>query len=514
MRPSTVLKEMNGREPMQQQAVRQSLAGSRFIGQMAVYPQVDLEMVRRFDPLAASPLAQDHASYHFFKRALDVAVSGFALVVVSPVIALISVLVLIESGTPLFLVEKRVGARRWSRGGYAYWRRAIFDCYRFRTVSRRSDSGFSSMVSRGTVADASADLADEELDSGLPRGSVGDPVVTGLGRLLRSHGLDGLPQLWHVLRGDMSLVGPRPATPREVARYDPHGLQRLEAKPGLTGLWRGEGGGSTDVAAMARLDVRHSEQLSLWVDLKALVQTRVEVLAGRNAGQVAKRAIDLVACLLTLPLTVPLMSLCLLIIRIESPGPGLFVQERVGRDGRRFRMYKFRTLASSFDDSAHRAFMKAFVRGEINNGDNERETNPGRAFEKAFVRQPVGDNGGHKIVNKPVLPSQVTRVGRVLRNTSLDELPQVFNVIRGEMSLVGPRPNVPWEVQAYRSWHRRRLEVLPGITGLAQIRGRSGLSFDRIVEHDIEYIDQWSVALDLRILWRTLAAVFDGKGAG
>lgn len=499
---------------MQQQAVRQSLAGGRFIRQMGVYPQVDLEIVRRFDPLAASPLAQNHANYYFFKRALDIAVSGFALIILSPVIALISVLVLIESGTPLFLVEKRVGARRWSRAGYAYWRRAVFNCYRFRTVSRRADCGFSSMASRGVVPDASADLADEVLDSGLSKDSVDDSGVNRLGRFLRSHGLDGLPQLWHVLRGDMSLVGPKPATPREVARYDPHGLRRLEAKPGLTGLWRAAGRGSADPAATARLDVRYGERQSLWADLKALVQTPLEVLAGRNAGQVAKRAIDLTACLLTLPLTVPLISLGVLVVRIESPGPGLFVQERVGRDGRRFRMYKFRTLAPSFDDSAHRAFMKAFVRGEINNGERERETDPGRAFEKAFVRQGAGDNGSHKGINKPVLPSQVTRVGRFLRNTSLDELPQVFNVIRGEMSLVGPRPNVPWEVQAYRSWHRRRLEVLPGITGLAQVRGRSGLSFDRIVEHDIEYIDQQSVALDLRILWWTLAAVFDRKGAG
>jgi lipopolysaccharide/colanic/teichoic acid biosynthesis glycosyltransferase len=143
----------------------------------------------------------------------------------------------------------------------------------------------------------------------------------------------------------------------------------------------------------------------------------------------------------------------------------------------------------NLDTSAHRAFMKAFVNGQIQ-----------------------GDQG--KTVFKPFEQNQVTRVGRLLRKTSLDELPQLINVFKGEMGLVGPRPNVPWEVEEYRAAHQERLEVLPGITGLAQVRGRSGITFDEIVQYDIEYIEKHCLTLDLKILWWTFASVLFGKGAG
>jgi len=205
--------------------------------------------------------------------------------------------------------------------------------------------------------------------------------------------------------------------------------------------------------------------------------------------QIAKRVVDLAFCLLAMPLVLPLLVICALAIHIDSPGPVLFVQERIGKGGRRFRLYKFRTMQHNLDDSYHRAFMKAFVSGRI--GENE--------------------NGG--ALYKPFQASQVTRVGRILRKTSLDELPQLINVLRGEMSLVGPRPNVLWEFEEYKGWHNERLEVLPGITGLAQVRGRSGITFDSIVKYDIEYIERQSLALDLKILWWTLISVFLGTGA-
>jgi lipopolysaccharide/colanic/teichoic acid biosynthesis glycosyltransferase len=117
-------------------------------------------------------------------------------------------------------------------------------------------------------------------------------------------------------------------------------------------------------------------------------------------------------------------------------------------------------------------------------------------------------------LHKPFRETQVTRVGRILRKTSLDELPQVFNVLRGEMGLVGPRPNVPWEVEAYLVWHIERLECLPGITGLAQVRGRSGLTWDQMARYDIAYLRNKSLWLDLKILWWTVASTVNGRGAG
>jgi lipopolysaccharide/colanic/teichoic acid biosynthesis glycosyltransferase len=170
-------------------------------------------------------------------------------------------------------------------------------------------------------------------------------------------------------------------------------------------------------------------------------------------------------------------------------------------------------MRSDLDDSAHRAFMKAYVGGQIG-GDGEGSKNASlrRPALKAPVNGRFGDNGDQRIY-KPVQTSQLTRVGRILRKTSLDELPQILNVLKGEMSLVGPRPNVSWEVEEYRGWHCERLEVLPGITGLAQVRGRSGISFDRIVEYDIEYVEKQGPALDLKILAWTLITVLFGTAA-
>lgn len=234
---------------------------------------------------------------------------------------------------------------------------------------------------------------------------------------------------------------------------------------------------------------------------------RPRVVPYQATYQIAKRVMDLVLCALALPLVLPIMAICALAIRLDSPGPALFVQDRIGKGGRRFRIYKFRTMESDTDDSSHRAFMKAFVQGTI--GGDPRYP---KAFMKAFVRkQPHVETNGE--IYKPFRPMQVTPVGRILRKTSLDELPQLINVVKGEMSVVGPRPNVPWEVEEYRGWHHERLEVLPGITGLAQVRGRSSLNFDSIVDYDIEYIEHWSLGMDLKILWWTLMVVFMRRGS-
>lgn len=205
--------------------------------------------------------------------------------------------------------------------------------------------------------------------------------------------------------------------------------------------------------------------------------------------QTIKRVIELFLCVITAPVVVPIGAIIALAIRLDSTGPILFVQERIGKGGRIFKIYKFRTMHQNIDDSGHRTFMKAFV-----NGDLAEEADSRNTF-------------------KPFSKNQVTRVGKFLRKTSLDELPQLINVFKGEMSLVGPRPNVPWEVEAYRGWHTERLEILPGITGLAQIKGRSNITFDEIVQYDVMYIKYQSLMLDVKILWWTLTSVLFGRGA-
>ncbi len=208
--------------------------------------------------------------------------------------------------------------------------------------------------------------------------------------------------------------------------------------------------------------------------------------------QVAKRLMDVVLILVLIPFAIPLLAIAAIAIKLSSPGPVLFKQTRIGKGGQLFEIYKLRTMRHNVDKSEHRRFMEEYIRGQ--------------AFRNG--------KDGEQLVYKPSIENQITKVGHILRKTSIDELPQIFNIWRGEMSFVGPRPNVLWEVEAYSDWHKERLEVKPGITGLAQVKGRSGISFDQLVKYDLEYVRNQSVALDLKIFWWTIAVVLNGNGAG
>lgn len=209
--------------------------------------------------------------------------------------------------------------------------------------------------------------------------------------------------------------------------------------------------------------------------------------------EIAKRLLDMLVAGVLLLLFAPVMALVALAIKLDSPGPAIFIQQRVGKNGRLFDFYKFRSMeVSAENDRVHRRFAEAYI-----NGENPEEL---LADQDAPIFKP--QNGNH-----------VTRVGRFLRATSLDELPQLFNVLKGDMSLVGPRPSIYYEVDLYKDWHRRRLAVLPGITGYAQINGRSSLRFDEIVKLDIEYIEKRSLWLDMKILLQTIPVVLSTRSA-
>jgi exopolysaccharide biosynthesis polyprenyl glycosylphosphotransferase len=193
-----------------------------------------------------------------------------------------------------------------------------------------------------------------------------------------------------------------------------------------------------------------------------------------------KRASDILLSSAGLILLAPLMLLIAVAIKLDSPGPVLFKQVRVGKGGREFVFYKFRSMRQGAEEE--RPLLA------------DRDEAVGPIF---------------KIRHDP----RCTRVGRFLRRTSLDELPQLYNVLRGEMSLVGPRPALPSEVEQYQEWHRRRLEISPGITGLWQVSGRSQLTFDEMCLLDIYYLENWSLLLDLKIMLRTIPAIIVGTGA-
>jgi lipopolysaccharide/colanic/teichoic acid biosynthesis glycosyltransferase len=213
----------------------------------------------------------------------------------------------------------------------------------------------------------------------------------------------------------------------------------------------------------------------------------------RMVPRLVKRAMDIGGSSLALLFLAPLLIAIAATVRLSSPGPVLFRQERVGWYGVPFVLFKFRSMQAFCDSQPHQEFVKRFIAGSADRVATEQN--------------------GHAVYKLTEDP-RVTRVGRILRRTSFDELPQLLNVLRGEMSLVGPRPPIPYEIEAYGAWHRRRLlEVKPGITGLWQVNGRSRVCFDDMVRLDLRYARGWSVWLDLKILLRTPRAVLFGNGA-
>ena len=200
-----------------------------------------------------------------------------------------------------------------------------------------------------------------------------------------------------------------------------------------------------------------------------------------SGARILKRTFDLVVSALAVTLLLPLWLLIALLIKLDSKGPVMYTQERVGMDGRLFLLYKFRTMIANADSELHREYQRAFIAGraEANLGNDQKPT--------------------YKLFADP----RITRVGKFLRKTSLDEVPQLLNVLLGDMSIVGPRPPIPYEVEAYELWHRKRLDMKPGVTGLWQVSGRNRLTFEEMVRLDLFYIENWSLLLDLKIILRT-----------
>jgi exopolysaccharide biosynthesis polyprenyl glycosylphosphotransferase len=242
--------------------------------------------------------------------------------------------------------------------------------------------------------------------------------------------------------------------------------------------WQLEGTASELVLSSRLADVA-GPRLS-FEPLDGLPLIRVQIPSYAGGQHVVKRGLDIVVATLTLLPIALLYPLLALVIKLDSPGPVFFFQERVGRDGRLFRMVKFRSMRT--DAEQQLALLQ------------ERNEGAGLLF---------------KMKNDP----RVTRVGRILRKLSLDELPQFWNVLRGDMSVVGPRPPLPSEVTGYDGKVFRRLYIKPGITGLWQVSGRSDLSWDESVRLDLRYVENWSVASDLQIMWRTAKVMLQPNGA-
>ena len=238
------------------------------------------------------------------------------------------------------------------------------------------------------------------------------------------------------------------------------------------------------------------QQTWQWPSRIALLPERME----NNLYFAAKRTVDVMLAGLLLILLLPLLLLIAVLIKLDSPGPIFFTQERVGAKRqwlgrqavwiiRNFTMYKFRSMVENADSSVHEAYIRDFVAGRAR-------------------PSPEGD-GKFKLTND----HRVTRIGRLLRKFSLDELPQFLNVLKGVMSLVGPRPVPPYEVACYGDGHHKRLAALPGITGFWQVKGRCQVTFEQMIRMDLEYIRNASLWFDLKILFLTIPAVLSRRGA-
>ncbi len=216
----------------------------------------------------------------------------------------------------------------------------------------------------------------------------------------------------------------------------------------------------------------------------------------KRASLAVKRAMDVAASAVLLALLAPVLGVIALVIKLTSTGPVLFTQDRLGQFAARFKCLKFRTMYTNCDAKIHQAYVQQFIAGIV---AEQKGTEEGKSEQTVY-----------KLTTDP----RVTPAGRFLHKTSLDELLQLWNVLRGEMSLVGPRPPVPYEFEIYDVWHRRRVfEMKPGITGLWQVSGRSRTQFDDMVRLDLRYSRSWSLWLDIKILFATPRAVFSGSGA-
>lgn len=238
---------------------------------------------------------------------------------------------------------------------------------------------------------------------------------------------------------------------------------------------------------MAMDSIQPFQQLTESLATPAGVRVRERIWAEK----LVKRLIDIFSAILVIVLGFPFFLAIAALIKLTSSGPIFFRQQRVGERGRHFTLFKFRTMREGCDDSIHREFTTSFIQGQMSNSTLD---------EKA--------PSVYKLTNDP----RVTAVGNFLRKTSLDELPQFINILRGEMTIVGPRPPLHYELEHYEEWHKLRLTVRPGLTGLWQVSGRSSVPFNEMVKLDLYYIEHWSLLMDLKIMVRTVPVMLFGSG--
>jgi lipopolysaccharide/colanic/teichoic acid biosynthesis glycosyltransferase len=248
-----------------------------------VQKDFELELEQNLDAYRPLSTIKNQSFFFFLKRALDLAVSAVALLFLLLILPIFALLIHRDSPGPVFFGQKRVGARRVKRDGQVIWERTIFTCYKFRTMVHNADASIHQNFVKALIKNDEKKITSMQKGEVKTRKLVKDSRVTRLGRFMRRSSLDELPQFWNVFKGEMSLVGPRPAIPYEIEMYKPWYHSRLDAKPGMTGLWQVTLRNTTDFDGMVKLDIEYIEHQSFWLDLKILLKTPFAVLSTRGA---------------------------------------------------------------------------------------------------------------------------------------------------------------------------------------------------------------------------------------
>ena len=417
------------------------------------------------------------------RRTIDIIFSLIGIVLLIPltIIVFFQNLKNGDSGK-IFYTQERIG-----KNG------KTFKMYKFRTMVNNADEILNAM------------LQDEKIKEEYEtyRTLRNDPRITTFGKILRATSLDEFPQFINILKGDMTIVGPRPYLPEEKERMGTYYKYIIQHRPGLTGVYQISGIRNLKFLDRLDLDYKYHYKRTFKTDVKIALITLLVTFKRKKTFEVGGMAVDtidyiikqlelclkrivdiigaIVGCILLVPITIVIFignRIC------KDKGPIFYSQERIGKDGKIFKMYKFRSMIMNADD----------VLKELLENDEEAR-NEYQEFKK--------------LKNDP----RITKMGHFIRKTSLDEFPQFINVLKGEMSLVGPRAYLVREKEDMGEAYNKIIKCKPGITGLWQVSGRSEVNFNTRMDIDIEYLEKYDTALDLEILFKTVATVLTKDGA-
>lgn len=421
----------------------------------------------------------------FFKRIFEILVSFVGLILLVPLTIVVGIKNVINKDYgPIFYTQDRIG-----KNG------KVFKMYKFRTMDKNADEELTKILNTD-------ENRKEEFNK--YKKLYNDPRVTKAGYFLRKTGLDELPQMLNILKGQMSLVGPRPYRPEEQEDMGKYYSYIIQYKPGITGISQISGRTRVEFADRLDMDLRYHYRKNFLLDLKVLLITMLVTLkrkdtysdVGVQVNDLAndivkgitlfvKRCIDicggLVGVILLLPITFVVKVANIL---NKDNGPVFYTQDRIGKNGKLFKIYKYRTMVQDADK-------KLFEYLQQN--------------EKARIEY----KKNKKLKDDP----RITKFGEFLRKTSIDELPQLINVLKGDMSIVGPRPYLPREQEDMGNYYNKIIETKPGITGLWQVSGRSNTTFEERMKFDLKYNNEFSVSKDIEILLKTVVTVIKREGA-